>query len=248
MSKIDVVRFENAKNKIVGHAHNDKGIGTLSEKTVHGILKNYYEPNEDFHEVALNGYFADIFREDTVIEIQTRAFNKLRDKLEVFLNEYKVVVVYPMVRTKHLVWVDETTGELSTPRKSPKMGLPYEAFFELYKIKNYLKHENLSIKLVMMDVMEYRSLNGYSKNRKKGSERIDRIPSELIYEIDLECPSDYMQMLPIELEGEFTSKDYGKYAKMSRGLASTALNMLHYLGVVNKVGKKGNTIVYSINE
>ena len=36
---IENERFNAAKEKIIGKKHNDKGIGTLSEKTVHGVLK-----------------------------------------------------------------------------------------------------------------------------------------------------------------------------------------------------------------
>ena len=37
--------FENAKKKIIGIDRQRLGIGTLSEKTVHAILKNYYQPD-----------------------------------------------------------------------------------------------------------------------------------------------------------------------------------------------------------
>ena len=40
------------------------GIGTLSEKTVHAVLKNYIEPDRDCHEVALDGFFADTHKAD----------------------------------------------------------------------------------------------------------------------------------------------------------------------------------------
>ena len=35
----------------------------MSEKTLHAVLKMYYEPDEDNHEVAIDGYFADIYNE-----------------------------------------------------------------------------------------------------------------------------------------------------------------------------------------
>ena len=99
---IDSQAFDAAKEKIIGKSHNDKGIGTLSEKTLHAVLKMYYEPDEDNHEVAIDGYYADIYNEHGIIEIQTRQLNKLRDKLSVFLNEYQVRVVYPMPYEKYL--------------------------------------------------------------------------------------------------------------------------------------------------
>ena len=91
----------------------------MSEKTLHAVLKMYYEPDEDNHEVAIDGYFADIYNEHGIIEIQTRQLNKLRDKLSVFLNEYPVRVVYPMPYEKYLSWIEPETGDINSRRKSP---------------------------------------------------------------------------------------------------------------------------------
>ena len=50
---MDQKRFEEAKRKIIGVDRQRLGIGTLSEKTVHAIFKDYYEPDEDHQEVPL---------------------------------------------------------------------------------------------------------------------------------------------------------------------------------------------------
>lgn len=241
-------QFESAKNKIIGIKRNRNGIGTLSEKTVHAILKNYYEPDEDYHEIPVNGYVADIYRDGNIIEIQTANFNKLRNKLDVFLNDYQVTVVYPMPYIKWLSWLDEETGYIGPKRKSPKKGNPYEAFYQLYKIKSYLTNPNIRIKIVMMNMEEIRLLNGWSKDKKKGSSRFDRIPTEIVEEIDLYSLEDYMQMVPIELAEIFCSKDYAKASHLSIGMAQTALNILTYTGTVKRIGKRGNEILYNINE
>ncbi|MDY6328179.1 MAG: hypothetical protein SPL51_01710 [Lachnospiraceae bacterium] len=241
-------QFESAKNKIIGIKRNRNGIGTLSEKTVHAILKNYYEPDEDYHEIPVNGYVADIYRDGNIIEIQTANFNKLRNKLDVFLNDYQVTVVYPMPYIKWLCWLDEETGYIGPKRKSPKKGNPYEAFYQLYKIKSYLTNPNIRIKIVMMNMEEIRLLNGWSKDKKKGSSRFDRIPTEIVEEIDLYSLEDYMQMVLIELAETFCSKDYAKAAHLSIGMAQTALNILTYTGTVKRIGKRGNEILYNINE
>lgn len=241
-------QFESAKNKIIGIKRNRNGIGTLSEKTVHAILKNYYEPDEDYHEIPVNGYVADIYRDGNIIEIQTANFNKLRNKLDVFLIDYQVTVVYPMPYIKWLSWLDEETGYIGPKRKSPKKGNPYEAFYQLYKIKSYLTNPNIRIKIVMMNMEEIRLLNGWSKDKKKGSSRFDRIPTEIVEEIDLYSLEDYMQMVPIELAETFCSKDYAKASHLSIGMAQTALNILTYTGTVKRIGKRGNEILYNINE
>ena len=241
-------RFEAALGKIVGKKHNDKGIGTLSEMTVHGVLKHFLEPDEDCHEVALEGYFADIYNEGGVIEIQTRQFNKLREKLAVFLNYYTVTVVYPMPANKWVSWIDPVTGDVSGKRKSPRHFTVYDAFFELYKIKQYLKNPNLKIELVMMDMEEYKLLNGWNDTRKRGSTRYDRIPLGIRQMILLEQPEDYMQFVPYGLEGRFTSKEFAEACKISAQTAGLSLNILYYMGTVRRVGKQGNSYVYEVED
>ena len=97
---IDERRFEAARNKIMGADRVRQGIGTLSEKTVHAVLKNYYAPDADMHEIPLAGFVADIFTGTEIIEIQTRAFNAMRKKLAAFLELYPVTVVYPIPNIK----------------------------------------------------------------------------------------------------------------------------------------------------
>ena len=72
----DEKAFEAAKKKIIGVDRQRFSIGTYGEKTVHAILKNYYEPDEDHQEIPIDNYVADIYRDGQIIEIQTRQFNK----------------------------------------------------------------------------------------------------------------------------------------------------------------------------
>ncbi len=245
---IDEKRFEVARDKIVGKDRQRLLIGTLSEKTVHAVVKNYYEPDEDKQEIPIEGLYADIFTGNEIIEIQTRNFDRLRDKLNRFLPLYPVTVVLPIPDTKWLIWIDEITGELSDKRKSPKKGDAYQVFRELYKIKSYLKEKNLSVTLLFLDIEEYRLLNGWSKDKKKGSSRYDRIPMQIKKEINLTCPEDYMQLLPIDIPEFFSVKDFSKYVKISQNQARVVLNILFYLNIVHRVDKKGNAYIYKIND
>lgn len=238
--------FEAARKKVIGVDRQRLGIGTLSEKTVHAILKNYYEPDEDRQEIPIEKYVADIYANGEIIEIQTRQFNKMRNKLTAFLPLYPVTIVYPIPYEKWIIWVDEETGELSRKRKSPVRGNPYIAFVELYKIKMFLKDPNLSLRLVLMNVEEYKLLNGWSRDKKRGASRYDRIPVELVQEIEIGCPQDYMQFVPSELEGAFTSKEFAAAAHISVKLAQTVLNILYHVGIVTRTGKKGNQYLYDV--
>lgn len=244
----DKADFEAAKKKVIGVDRQRLGIGTLSEKTVHAILKNYYQPDEDKQEIPIENYVADIYADGEIIEIQTRQFNKMRDKLNTFLPLYPVTIVYPIPREKWLIWIDEESGELSKRRKSPAKGNPYIAFIELYKIKMFLKNPNLRLKLVFLDMEEYRLLNGWSRDKKKGSSRYDRIPTQLVEEIDISCLQDYMQFIPYDLPENFTTKEFAQSAHIPVRLAQTVLNILFYVGMVKRVGKNGNSYLYQVEE
>lgn len=248
MNTINQERFEFAKEKIIGKERLRQQIGTLSEKTIHAVVKNYYEPNEDYQEIPIEGLYADIFTGSEIIEIQTRSFDQLRKKLDRFLPLYPVTVVLPIPDTKWIFWINEETGELSEKRKSPKKGNPYQAFLELYKIKPYLKKEGLTITFLFMDMEEYKLLNGWSKDKKRGSERYDRIPLQLTKEYSFSEPKDYMQLLPDDLPKQFTSKELAKILKINPRYCNVFLNIIFDLGIVARVSKKGNSFIYEVVE
>ena len=116
MTSEETARFTAAKERIIGKNRERNGIGTLSEKTVHAVLKNYYAPDETQHEIPVEGCVADIFNGKEIIEIQTRSFDRMRPKLERFLPLYPVTIVYPIPYCKHVFWIDEETGEISGGR------------------------------------------------------------------------------------------------------------------------------------
>lgn len=221
-----------------------RGVGTLNEKTIHAVLKNYYSPDTLYHEIKVGNYVADILIGHQILEIQTRNFNTMRKKLDAFLPNYDVTIVYPIAYIKWLCWINDETGEVSSKRKSPKKGTIYSIIPELYRLKNYLTHPNLHFILTFLNVEEYRLLNGWSHDKKRGSSRHDGIPTELIGEIHLHTLADYEQFLPCDLPSVFTTKDYQKHAKVSQRIAGTALNILYHLGLVVRTGKKGNAFLY----
>jgi len=238
--------FQTSCSLVIAQALQGNGIGTLSEKTIHAVLKHYYSPDASCHEQKVKNFVADILIEDHIIEIQTRHFYTLRRKLEAYLPEYEVTIVYPIAHTKWLSWINEETGEVSKPRKSPKTGVAYQIFPELYKIKEYLVNPNLRLKIIIMDLEEYRFLDGWSQDKKKGSTRNDGIPVALFDEMVIATKDDYHKLLPANLPKQFTTKDYKKAAGVSQGIASTALNILYHMNTIDRVGKQGNAFLYEV--
>lgn len=245
---IDEVRFEQAKNRIINVPRSRQGIGTLSEKTTHAVLKHYYAPDERLHEVPVENFVADICTGSEIIEIQTRSFHAMRRKLAAFLRQYPVTIVYPIPHQKWIYWINEETGETSGGRKSPKKGSPYQAFIELYKIRQFLADPNLHFRFALLDMEEYRLLNGWSKDKKKGSERFDRIPTAFVQEVCVDCREDYMQFVPYDLPQTFTAKEFARCAKIPIRLAQTTLLLLTELGMVERIGKEKRSYLYQVCE
>ena len=94
--------FDAARALAAVHPRAESGIGSLSEGSLHHLLKFYFEPDADRHEVGVGRYFADILNEDGIIEIQTRALYRLSPKLDAFLPLYPVTVVYPVAAVKQV--------------------------------------------------------------------------------------------------------------------------------------------------
>ncbi|MDE6602700.1 MAG: hypothetical protein K2K90_11195 [Lachnospiraceae bacterium] len=245
---MDKNAFESAKRKVLLKQNDPHGFGTLQEKTVHAVMKLYYEPDEDCHEVPVEGYIADIYRNGHIIEIQNGNFGRLRPKLSAFLPLYQVTVVLPIPHFKWLIWINEESGALSEKHKSPVTGNAYHAFAELYRIKPFLKDPNLSFAFPLIDMDEYRLLNGWSRNKKRGSTRYDRMPLSLHDEIRVERTEDFMQFVPINLQEPFTISDFAKAAGIRRDLAADAVPILMYLDILRREGKRGREYLYRVEE
>lgn len=244
---MDRERYYNALCKVLDGEHIRAGIGTLGEKTVHSVLKNYFEPSADSHEQKVGGFVADIVGENGIMEIQTAGFDKLRKKLEAFLKVSRVTVVHPIPYNKWLITIDPETGVQGRKRKSPRMGTPYDIFPELYKIKSFLRSPDLHFCIVMLDVEEYRrppEEAGLRRGRRRGYTRYDRIPIALQDEIHLDSPEDWLYFVPNGLPEDYTSKDFAEKAKLHMEDAQLVLNILTEIGVTERVGKKGRSYLY----
>lgn len=238
--------FQKACEKIMGEERVRTSIGTYSEKTLHAVLKNYFEPRESCHEIKLGGFIADIFTEDGIIEIQTRGLARLCKKLDFFLQEHKVTVVLPIPHIKYISWIDGETGEVTKKHKSPKLGKAFHGLFEIYGIRQYLDHPNFTLCIVMIDTTDYRNLNGWSKNKKRGSTRYDTIPDKIVEEIYLTSKEDCLNLIDFTLPEEFTANDFKKASKLSPRHTYSGINLFCYLGLAEKIGKKGRANTFKL--
>lgn len=241
-------RFSNIITMLQSQDHQLQGIGTLSEKILHRVVKFYFDDNPLHHEMKVGSYVADILSDNQIIEIQTGNYNQLRKKLEAFLPIYPVMVVYPIPHQKWLVWENTTTGEVSERRKSPKVGSIFDCFKELYKIKWLLDHPNFHFCILLIDLLEVRHLDGWSRDQKKGSTRRNRIPLRWIGEYHLINSNDYKSLIPTTLEVPFTVATFTKATHLTKRRAQEAINVLKTLHCIEQVGKVGRAYCYQLTK
>lgn len=246
MRTFDPEQFLKTKEAVLAAERERNGIGTLGEKSLHRILKNYYEPLSALHEQKLGRYVADILNEDGVIEIQTRSLSAMRKKLEAFLEVTHVTVVHPVVHHKWLSWLDPATGETTKPRKSPKTGTFYDAFWELGGIPELLTHPNLTVCLVLLDMEELRFLDGWGNGGKRGASRCDRFPRALLSELYLSSQADFAALLPPSLPDAFTRRELATAAgvRMERRGVDALIRVFKATGVLSDDGMRGREKLY----
>lgn len=223
-------------------------IGILNEKRIHAVLKEYFEPQSKYHEVPFLGYVADVKNASGIIEIQTGSLYPLKAKLSSFLEESNVTLVHPVASVKYLSWIDPVTGDISPRRKSPKKNPVVSSLVDLYYIRQFLAQPRLMIRLVLLEVDEYRYKNGWSRDGKRGSTRYERIPLDLIDIIPLDVPADYLYFLPDTLKNsnEFTVRDFSEATKISRHDAYMVLTTMTAAGAIKKEKRRGNVDVYTV--
>lgn len=233
---------------VISESAKTVGVGGLSEKAIHKILKLAIEPRVEMHEVSFCGSIADVMNECGIYEIQTRNHHKLIPKLKKFLPKTDVTVVVPLVREKYLRWLNVETGEISEPRRSPKHDDVYTAFNLIYSLSEFILNEKLKIKLVFFEADEYKRLDGWDKSKKRGAGKVDKIPSKILEIIDFSCVEDYRKYIPPSLPKEFLAKDFQKAIGHTSRFTYYVIRLFVGLGLISVVGKQRNAFVYQINE
>lgn len=217
-------------------------IGTLNEKCIHAALKNYYSDTMYDQEIKIGSFYADICGEDGIIEIQTQNFDKLNNKLSAFIGASHVTIVYPYHKKVRHYYIDKKTGELIKKGSIGTHKIMTDFFIELYRIKSFLNNPNITICIANLSIEKYHYTDADTKIKRK--QRVEVYPTEYLEAIYLETADDYRKFIPTELTEEFTKKDFQKVCKI--GDTSIIIEILEYMGIVHKAGKRGNAFIYRI--
>lgn len=246
-------------------------IGTLREKRMHAAIKRYLCDDEACHERSVPDFLAtedadgkprrvvaDILTEGDILEVQTGGFHPLREKIAYYLahTPYHVTVVHPIPAVRYLSWIDPTDGHIISRRKSPKRGRVRDVARELYWLSEYVGDPRFSIRLLLVELEEYRLADGWSRDGKRGSNRYERFPTALLGDVMLASAADYAAyFLPPALcdrtDGEgipipFTAAEYAKASGIRGRATYSMLRLLCTLGLLEQTEKIGRSQGYRV--
>ena len=236
------MNLEEILEKVKKSEITNDSIGTKQEKTIHKVLKFYLVDDAKYHEIKIDNYFIDVYKDGMIYEIQTKSFNAIKNKLSNLLINHEVTIVYPLTIEKH-IYIEDDNGELLRKRKSPKTGSPLIICSELYKIKSLLKSNNLHLMIVLLKTKERRFLR-INRYHRTVSSRIDELPFEITSKLDFKTVAELSHLLPNTLPTEFTTNDLVKNLKLRKKDASLVANILYSTGALERMGKVRNCYLY----
>jgi hypothetical protein len=233
-------------------------IGTEHESSLHNALKIRYAGAGGRIEAAVGGFVADgLSASGELIEVQLGSFGSFKQKVRELAARRRIRIIHPVIVTRYIEVFEpqkrgktraasSASGKLLYRRKSPRKGSPWDLFDALVHAPELPLIPGLRIELALVDIIEKRLKDGKGSWRRKGVSIQDRELAAWHTSIPLKKPKDYLRFAPFARDEEFTTSLLAGRAGIKARLARKTLYVLTRLGIVKRVGKQGNSIVYAI--
>lgn len=218
-------------------------INTFNEKPLHAGVKAWYTRPGDLQETAIGGYVIDIVRGDLLVEIQTGGFAAIRRKLYALLAGHRVRLVHPVAVDRWIVRQD-ANGRVLGRRKSPRHGSVVDVFDALVSFPELVAHPAFSLEVLLSQEEEVRRRDP-SRRRKRGWVTCERRLLGVTSSRLISSPEDLAALLPSGLAEPFTTAALALSMARPRRLAQRMAYCLRGCGVIELVGKQGNSLLYA---
>ena len=215
----------------------------MNECSLHSEIKKVYSLPGDQFEVKLGNYIVDILRGNLVIEVQTKNFSALKEKLQALTENHRIRLVYPLPEKKLITLITKDHIVLNI-RKSPKKGRLTDLFRELVMIPHMIGEENFSLEVLLIDEEEVRCDDGKGSWRRRGVSIKNRKLMKVNDRILFQTKADYLKILPEGLNEVFTNRELSKLATISVRTARQITYCLKKGGVIRLAGKNGRELVF----
>jgi len=217
----------------------------MGEKSLHNIIKNRYAKPGDKIEVPIKNYIIDIVRDDLLIEIQTRNFSAIKDKLINLLVDHKIRLIYPISQLKWIVRINKDGKTVKSRRRSPKKGRLEDLFAELVYIPRLLSHPNFELEILFIHSEDIFLDDGKGSWRRKRWSIHDRRLLDILSSQIITTPNNLLDILPDTIDKEFTTKQLAEEKGIPIGLTRKMIYSLREMGLIKKTGNRGRSPVYS---
>ena len=211
----------------------------LRERSLHASVKSWYARPEDRVETEVEGYVIDIVRDDDLlVEIQTRSFAPLKDKLRRLTQTRQVRLVHPIAAEKWILRIDEH-GQFLGRRKSPKRGRVEDVFGELVSIPDLLPRKRFALEVLMIQEEEVRCHDGKGSWRHPEWRRADRRLLKVVQRCNLATPAHLLALLPPAdvLPRPFTNRQLATAAGVRLTLAGKMTYCLRNMAALTVAGR-----------
>jgi hypothetical protein len=213
----------------------------MKEYSLHSEIKKFYSLPGDLFEAKLDNYIVDILRGNLVIEVQTKNFSALKEKLQSLTKKYQVRLVYPLPEKKWITHITKNNTVIHK-RKSPKKGRLTDLFQELVMIPQMIGVGNFSLEVLFIDEEEVRCDDGRGSWRRRGvsikERRLLHVNGRLLFK----NKTDYTKLLPDGLNQFFTNRELAKLAKISVGTARQMTYCLRKSNIIRVAEKNGREL------
>jgi len=129
-------------------------------------------------------------------------------------------------------------------RKSPKKGRLIDLFYELVHTPSLIRNRNFSLEVLLIEEEEVRCHNGKGSWRKKGVSVNNRKLLNVFEKIVFEDNTDFLEVLPKELNRDFTNKVLALKLGIPIKLAQKITYCLRRMGMIFITGKKSNELLF----
>ena len=237
-------------------------IGMLAEKKLHATVKRYLSEDISTHERHIPDLLADdttppvrmvadVMTEGHIFEVQTGSFYPLKKKIQTYLDHtpFHITVVHPMAGIRYLSWINPADGSVVSRTKCRGRRRVIDIAKELFWLSDFIGNPRFSLRLLFLEIEEYRMKDGWSRDGKRGSHRYERFPTTLLGDVMLYEPEDYaFYFLPPDLprKAPFTAAEYAKITGIRGRSTYGVLHLLVKLGILQEAGKAGRAQQYLI--
>ena len=220
---------------------------TYNEKPLHAALKEWVAGPDDLFEQRVGRYVIDVVQPHQLVEIQTRSFSSLKQKLLELVKTHPLRLIHPIAQEKWIVKLAADQVSQESRRKSPKRGAWVDIFAELVSFPTLLNHRNFSLQVLLIQEEETRRHVAGQAWRRGGWVTHERRLLSVVEHRLFSTAAELADLLPAALPQPFTAATLALALGRPDRLAHQMIYCLRELAMLSEVGKQGRAKLYNRN-